>query len=314
MFILILSENNIAEIFNVNKTNRTRNKWTTKCTLLTRRKDDVQLKKKQKNVDEILLNNILVEAKMRNGSAINSEFYEISSRLLQQFCMPERILFHINGDDIERRDIKRFYTNNLFEPTNLPADSLLRDWSTIPGRDHVFDGLHAIKSKNFEESDREGKETDKWEAANSRDFCEESMEVEINLQEDNIHIKENDRARTNEIHVESFDVNENDKEHFSLSNALDHTLINDNRNRDTSPKPSTSTSICVDDANKTIVVDAIDIETQLSEINYKIRMSQNFDEEIGASSQIVEVHREPSPDLFGDDDLNYSIDNSEPCA
>lgn len=131
-------------LFYVNPKATARHKWDSKCTQLTRRKENVQTKKLREKIDEILVNNIVVESSTQSNLYSNDDFYTIYSRRLQCKCIPEQVLFEANRNGTScDRNIRMYYTNDLVEPSEFKAGILLKDWSKIPGRDAVYDGIES---------------------------------------------------------------------------------------------------------------------------------------------------------------------------
>lgn len=134
----------------------------------------MQNEKQKGKVDELLLDNILIESRLKRKTAdldANCDFlYEIYSPHLQKICLTERILFEINRCEVRSsQQLLSYYTNNLVEVSSAPAGALLKDWSLIPGRDEKFDGmfakepaerLEANSIKNDEKSELDERE---WE-------------------------------------------------------------------------------------------------------------------------------------------------------
>lgn len=146
----------IASIFGAQKTLKVQKKWKSKCTPLTRRDVEVQSLKTRERVDELLMDNIMIgsrkskESNDNMGSAADFIF-DISSKLLQRICMPEKILFELNDSDVlSERCLHQYYTNNLVERSAVAVGALLRDWKEIPGRDSVFDGIPTTPSSKQE--------------------------------------------------------------------------------------------------------------------------------------------------------------------
>lgn len=265
----------MASIFGVPKKSKVKNKWKSKCTPLTRRDDEVQRLRKFERIDELLMDNILILSRKRrasNGSNVDADFvYDISSKLLQRFCMTEKILFELNDNDVQsERCIQQYYTNNLVEPSTVAIGSLLRDWSKIPGRDSVFDGIPTTQ-----------------EATSN-----EHREIEIELS------NEPDRSFQDCV------------DRISLNPVVDAEISSESQNTVVS-QMEVEEAIASHGTDDTIILDTNDIEAELNLINSRIRLSENFAEMQSGPSEICdsklmrsEFIRGPSPDLFDDDDYD----------
>lgn len=135
---------------------RVAQKWKTRYTALTRRNDQQQNEKRKKIIDDFMLDSILITSRLKrtnNNLQIDCDFlYEISNKLLQRVCMPERTLFELNRNEIQiNQNLSSYYTNNLVEVSLVECGALLKDWSTIPGRDCVFDGIFSENNKVVEQ-------------------------------------------------------------------------------------------------------------------------------------------------------------------
>lgn len=289
----------VLNFFNMNRKTKTRFKWNTKCTQLTLRNDDTQKSKVQEKIDEILLNNIIVESsqadRLKSCEQIDTIDYSphfIHSRRLQRICISERILYELNNcDKNTKSNIRSYYTNNLVDVCETGAETLLKDWSKIPGRDKIYDGLENTASKTTE--------TDTMTVISSSPEYDTQTEAS------------------------SSDV-DTDKRDDQMENTL---IVNDDQQMDTagcsnvnqsSPAMNIASDNAVqdmDDNDRTIVMNLVDIESKINEINSNNRLSQQFGENFDPSDftcQADTVIRAPSPDLFDDDDddvVEYCADN-----
>lgn len=281
------------DFFNMNRKAKARFKWNSKCTQLTRRKDDVQQNKAREKIDEILLNNIIVESNQSKLTSSPELFttsnytpYEIHSRRLQRICITERILFELNGCDEETWcNIRSYYTNNLVEPSEHKAGVLLKDWSTIPGRDSIYDGIT--------ESENEMNKTESAVISSSPCFDipldDEETEVQAKCDDDH-QIKS---ALNNDV------ADDRQVETAGCSNEI--------QQRGCSPMDIHEDGEAEDsgDENATLLMDSDDIQLKIDAINSKIRLSQNFSDILQPSVLTYEAAtttRALSPDLFDDDD------------
>lgn len=259
------------------------NKWKSKCTPLTRRDVEVQSLKTRERVDELLMDNIMISSRKSResedsmGSAVEFVF-DISSKILQRICMPEKILFELNDSDVQSdRCIHQYYTNNLVERSAVAVGALLRDWNEIPGRDSVFDGILATLNQTQEVI---GDELEHPSESTGKELAECV-----------------DRASSDSDHCEMPVESEN-----YVTSSMDDV------------EEITASA----DTEATIIVDTNDIEVELNLINSRIRSSQNFVESHApicySETVAVESHRGPSPDLFDDDDYDYDANYSESDA
>lgn len=274
-------------------------------------------------MDELLLNNILIESQKTPKTNANDsiDIYEIKSQLLQRFCMPEQILFNVNGNgERAHQCIHLYYTNNLVEASTVEAGVLLRDWSKIPGRDCVFDGMQLSENIHEGEDSNENNKNNNnndGERENEPDFMETNFVNDI-IEERN-EVKSQRNASISSLEISST------YEQKELTNLDTNSSKNDNDEDQSSCKAVINFPIQSDndDAEKTILMDTCDIESRLNLINSQIRLSQNFVELLATntttfdsdSTQLIDrivFNRGPSPDLFGDDDEDYDCD-IEPC-
>lgn len=129
----------VAGLFCMKRKATARHKWNSRCTQLTRRDEHAQAKRVRDKVDEILVNNISVESSTARNVSPDA-MYIIYSEQLQRACVPEQVLYGINGTAMATgAEIRSYYTNNLVEPSGLRAGVLLKHWSDIPGRDAIYD-------------------------------------------------------------------------------------------------------------------------------------------------------------------------------
>ena len=77
----------------------------------------------------------------KNDKILDDEFnYEVSSLYLQDFHEKVHTTFAINSDDRTMDDsLMLYYVQQLFEPSFVKADHLLKDWKKVPGRESTPD-------------------------------------------------------------------------------------------------------------------------------------------------------------------------------
>lgn len=295
------------------KTNA-RFKWNSKCTQLTRRKDEVQKSKVRDRIDELLLNNIIVESSQSKQSEtpayfIQSEYtpYDIYSKHLQRVCVSERILFEINGCEMQSKgNILSYYTNNLVERSKLKAGVLLRDWSKIPGRDSIYDGI--------------ANEINKTDAtvilSQSEPTCdgidgnnEHELKYDMENEEKNAETEQQylDYPMESLKHQEEVQF-KNDNENYDIQiDAEENRPIDQIQELESNQNDAVNSD---DDANATAMMDSDDIQLKVDVINSKIRLSQNFSDILQPTVVTYDTTsgtiRAPSPDLF-DDDYDYEM-------
>lgn len=280
------SSSNIGDrlnFFNMNRKAKARFKWNSKCTQLTRRNDDAQKLKIRDKIDEILLNTIIVESnqaeRLKSDEHIDSIDYtphQIYSRRLQRICISERILFELNNcDQNTNSTLCTYYTNNLVEATDRGAETLLKDWSKIPGRDSIYDGRLAASTNNPIETDT------------VMTVIASSPEYDIQTE-----------SSSSEIDADKHDDQYTDTAGCSRSSPSNQMASVANENDDGDD----------DDEDRTLIMDSSDIQSKFDAINSNIRLSQKFCDNFLASDftcQAATTLRAPSPDLFDDDDDEY---------
>lgn len=281
-------------MFNLNRKTIAGHKWNTKYTPLTRRKHDIQAKKILDNVNKLTVDNIVIDAELQkrsNTDGFGEDSFEICSRLLQRECIPERILFRLNGDERNVLDnFHSYYTNNLVEHSAPPAGALLKDWSKVPGRDSIYDriGFH---------TDGVASEKDRTDEPDGNDV---NSDVDMHSMETYVPDETQMFIGLNSIQQKSADL-------LGDMSAEPNEIQNDQSNSgEQSVKHSMECTESSDD-DKTIVIDSDDIQSKVEEINSKIRLSQNFGdvfEKVVVNNEATKqtYTRAFSPDLFSDDD------------
>lgn len=276
--------------FNMNRQTKTRFKWNSKCTQLTRRNDDVQKSKVRDKIDEILLNNIIVESnqadRLKSSERIVAIEYSphcVHSRRLQRICIAERILFERNHcDKNTKTDLRSYYTNNLVDASELGAEALLKDWSKIPGRDSIFDGIQATANEIIE--------------SDATTVISSSPEYDIQTESS---LSEFDAADKRDDQIENTFIVTTDQRSAGCSNATQFSQMAAMEIENDGAAQST------DDQDRTLIMDLSDIQSKIDAINSKIRTSQQFGQTLQESDftcQAATTTRAPSPDLFDDDD------------
>lgn len=235
----------------------------------------MQSLRKRERVNELLIDNILIESRKSRESdntvARRAEFvFDVSSSLLQRICMAEKILFALDDNDVQSdRCLHQYYTNNIVEPSMVAVGALLRDWSRIPGRDSVFDGIPTALETAQEAIDVEPSEI--VHSQNEPEECVEHVSPEPGPSEI--------RGETEIDSVESSEVMEN----VTASAETDDTIIVD--------------------------ANAIEVELNLinSRMRSSQHFVELPALAVGCDSATIatESHRGPSPDLFDDDDYDY---------
>lgn len=285
-----MANGDFYDFFNMPKKKNARFKWNSKCTQLTRRKDDIQKSKIQNKVDELLLNNIIIESSQREKITKETNYFnlpdynpsEIYSKRLQRICISERILFEMNGHkEHSNGNILSYYTNNLVERSKVQAGVLLKDWSKIAGRDSIYDGVKCSTPENQENEFPS-------QSALEADYDNEDIEtvhrsgiLEQDEQQEQMQYEENSRDQFN-----SYDNNNEIQTNVEMPEDIDIASLEG-------------------DGDATIVMDANDIQLKVDTINTKIRLSKNFCDIFHPALVTYESTssiRATSPDLFDDDD------------
>lgn len=271
----------LASIFGAQKKSKVQNKWKSKCTPLTRRDVEVQSLKTRERVDELLIDNIMIASRKSRESndtvASAVEFvFDISSKLLQRICMPEKILFELNDSDVPSdRCLHQYYTNNLVERSAIAVGALLRNWKEIPGRDSVFDGIPATLNQTQEVIGDD----------QPKDRAEKELAECV------------DRASINSDHYEMPLESDN----YVASSVVDVEEM--------TASADTEATIIVDTNDIEVELNFINSRIRSSQ-NFVETHAPICDSETVA----VEPHRGPSPDLFDDDDYDYDVNYSESDA
>lgn len=292
------------EFFNMPKKTNARFKWNSKCTPLTRRKDDVQKNKIREKIDELLLNNIIVESGQTKRSESPVYFtlpeyipYEIYSKRLQRICVSERILFEVNGCETHTKsNILSYYTNNLVERSELEAGVLLRDWSKIPGRDVIYDG-----TTNEIEIDKTDTTVISSQPESTSGDCFDENEFNNAQNNENGTTEVQQQYLDAPMETEELKHKEDQDNENELSHAVELT------EQVSKQEPNQTDGVTSnDDADVTVIMDTDDIQLKVDVINSKIRLSQNFSDIFQPTVVTYETTshtlRAPSPDLFDDDD------------
>lgn len=304
------------EFFNKPKRTNARFKWNSKCTPLTRRKDDVQKNKIRDKIDELLLNNIIVESSQtkHTESPIYISLpeyipYEIYSKRLQRICVSERILFEVNGCETHTKsNILSYYTNNLVERSELEADVLLRDWSKIPGRDSVYDGITNEIDKTDTtviSSQPESKSGDCFDENEFNDAETNESATPTEVQQKYLDAPmETDELKHKEVQQKIEQMNQVNAE--ITENKFIDQISRQELHQSDGLKSHDDNENDGEDADVTVVMDTNDIQLKVDAINTKIRLSQKFSDIFQPTVVTYETTshtlRAPSPDLFDDDD------------
>lgn len=300
---------NFFGYFSRPKKTNARFKWNSKCTQLTRRNDDAQKQKVREKIDEMLVNNIIVESRQSKClqepelfSLSNYSSYEIYSKNLQRICVPERILFELNGcAEHSGCNILSYYTNNLVERTDLRAGVLLRDWSKIPGRDSIYDGFttSATTQNDHMNTDTESDSENIEMECNKTDYA---TVITSQCQPMDNCVADNDQINVEKC-LEAMERIED--EQIEDTESIEP---NENPTVDDEYQNSAGSS---DDEDVTFVLDSNDIQLKVDAINSKIRLSQScsdfFDPAI-LTYDTAATTRAISPDLFDDDDDDIDMD------
>lgn len=275
-----ISSEGVFELFKLPRKANARFKWNSKCTQLTRRKEEVQGTKVRDKIDELLLNNILVEqAKITPISDDLTDYtpYDVRSRHLQPICMSERILFEMNSCDMHSNSNSlSYYTNNLVERSELEAGALLKDWSKIPGRDCKYDG-ESTTEKTDQSQPTEAADNS---IVNSSQHTNEEATEDA---QDHLNTQLETAAITPPMPTE-MDVDEKLKDEAETDVNME--------NEDKLP-----------DEDVTLIIDPNDIQLKVDLIN--IRLSQHCSDIFEPAVVTYEANagvRALSPDLFDDDD------------
>lgn len=302
--------NEFYEFFNMPKKTNARFKWNSKCTQLTRRKDDVQKSKVREKIDELLLNNIIVESSQSKRSESPILFTlpeytpdEIYSNRLQRICISERILFEINGCELHSKsNILSYYTNNLVERSELEAGVLLRDWSKIPGRDSIYDCL--TNEINKTETTVISSQTHSTSGGGDDNDEQESTSRDANvIEQKDMEMQQQYLDTPMEVQDEEQEEDRRDDQSRATQNQdVDNPLYGQEQ-----VKELQNDAISLEeDADATVVIESNDIQSKVDAINSKIRLSQNisdmFQPAVFSYESTSNTIRAPSPDLFDDED------------
>ncbi|XP_059216076.1 structure-specific endonuclease subunit SLX4 isoform X3 [Stomoxys calcitrans] len=109
-----------------------KSKWANKFTALTLRDEEVQRKKLQEHIDDILNKHSC----SRSIEEVESQalVYHPQSRLLKS-CQQKTETNVLHLPEVSEVPHDKFFVNDLFEVSNLSAGHLLKNWSAIQGRD-----------------------------------------------------------------------------------------------------------------------------------------------------------------------------------
>lgn len=173
--------------------------------------------------------NRLMDRSMMTSEVINDDFdvkFQVSSYFLQDYHNFNSSVFDINSESKDVNDIlHRYYVEDLFEPSNVPADHLLRNWSDIAGRD-----LSPPKKKR--KSEHHDKNNDKKYEEEEVNYNKEVTQVENeNVNEDMNFDDEFEIAETSCFDIFADDEKEDD-ENINLNS-------NSNSNSNSHDKEST---------------------------------------------------------------------------
>lgn len=299
------SNGDALNFFNVDRKQRTRFKWNSKCTQLTRRNDELQKSKVRDKIDEILVNNIFVLSnqndQLKSAEQIETQCdsidytpHHIHSRFLQRICISDRILFELNNcDKNTKSSLRSYYTNNLVEAAEHGAEALLKDWSEIPGRDLIYDGIQNTTNEIIE--------TEKMAVISSSPEYDIQTESSLSGSDANRCDDQIDNDATTII------ITDGNDEHQMGTTGCNSYAIQSSKMA-TQDVESDSEAQCLDDEDRTLIMDSNDIQTKIDAINSNMRLSQQFCDNFQASDftcHATTTIRAPSPDLFDDDEDGY---------
>lgn len=323
----------VAGLFKM-KRKAAKHKWNSRCTQLTQRNELAQGQKIHDKIDEILVNNITVEASTSKNMSSN-QVYILKSRKLHKYCMPEQTLYELSHSTARVEDnIHAYYTNNLVEKNAAKADCLLKSWNEIPGRDAIYDDPRFSARKRYLDSNEmaatDSIEVDLEVAALTQDDLEclasendgnlfkpnsdtlDSLPLNENLENQNAEFANNSQ-KSLEIIDEAVEKTMNDIEHTGkFDSSLPETTTATNKDLDINLNVSAEEDCdknkqnVTSDNDRTIALDCIDIQLTVDTLNSHLRTSQQFIEEdqtiiVNMASSTSRLSR--SPDLFTDEDF-----------
>lgn len=138
-----------------NKKISKRSKYQKLPTPLTRISNEKRQENINNRISELLERNLNVS--ILEVSDSNTDF-PIFSPVLKEAHIRNRRLFTINSEDRPTDNILfDYYVADLFEPSTVPADHLLKDWSKVPGRDPTPERVISHKETNASQDTRSGK-------------------------------------------------------------------------------------------------------------------------------------------------------------
>lgn len=315
----------VAGLFSIKRTASKRHKWNSKCTQLTRRDESVQTKKQRDKVDEILMNNITVESS--TAQKLNQdEMYIINSEQLQRACVPEQVLYGINGSALTiDADIRSYYTNNLVETSELKAGVLLKRWSDVPGRDAIYDDTRFSARKRQLDSNVsetiELADDDDIEPASpaecsgpkvTSDAAADQAPPTMVMQPSSAM-----NERSQEAILDIVDLMESEPtahiEQIESQAELEPTQQSEATAVKVDSEVATitaTTSKCdnndldeTDDNDRTVALDSNDIQLNVDTLNFNLRSSQQFVDDERTIVVNIPVEASRSPDLFADEDF-----------
>lgn len=231
--------------------------------------------------------------------------YEITSKSLQRHFVPEALLFTTSSNDTaSNKNIQIYYTNNLVEMSTLEAGVLLRDWSTIPGRDSIFDCI----PKKFIKTDQSDIASQEVQSAGDEQSQEKSMHDIATCS----NPTETSECMNEDVEQQSHDVRLSPvpTDGLHVSEAMEVDIPNVEHEQNTLTQKDCIQCEDEEDVDKTILINNFDIQQKLDLINCQIRNSQQI-ESSSLSSQddgntsinddnwVVQIQTgSQSPDLF----------------
>lgn len=126
-----------------------RSKFTRFPTVLTKTSHEMRMKTTIVKIDRLLDRSFRPDPVNCNDDKFR---YEVSSASLQDMQCHIKSIFEMNSESRPTEDILiNYYVTDLFEPSLVPADHLLKDWRDVPGREQTPERTVTVEIEKLEQ-------------------------------------------------------------------------------------------------------------------------------------------------------------------
>lgn len=274
------------EMVTSNKSNK-RSKFKKFPTLLTQTTREDRQKMINKRIQSIL-DEELMEISYEKDALIN---YNVFSSYLQQFHIQLSTIKELDSsEESSDKMMFNYYITDLFEPSYVRPDYLLKDWNQIPGRDRSpCKNIDKVTPNESTEDDKKSNSSslsdifagiESFDIPNELSFDESGVNEQLSVLKEKLSQEDSDESTID------YDVDE-DKKINIISSSDEENIVD-------------LTQQCNDNLTSKDSIEIIDISDD--EINYSIKMHENLSpEKESDNSNVMEIDNlndESSNDQF----------------